>query len=93
MAQIWKGAPVAAAIIENLSVRSSRLKDGNIVPTLAIVRVGERGDDISYETGAMKRCEKLVWPLSVSCYLLIVQRSSFWLLFPKSIMMPLFTAA
>lgn len=58
MAQIWKGAPVAAAIIENLSVRSSRLKDGNIVPTLAIVRVGERGDDISYETGAMKRCEK-----------------------------------
>jgi len=30
-----------------------------ISPTLAIVRVGEREDDVSYETGAMKRCEKV----------------------------------
>ena len=58
MAEIWKGAPVAAAITEDLTVRSARLKEGGVVPTLAIVRVGERGDDISYENGAMKRCEK-----------------------------------
>jgi len=28
-----------------------------VVPTLAILRVGERPDDLSYEKGAMKRCE------------------------------------
>lgn len=58
MAEIWKGAPVAAAITENLTVRSAALKENGVIPTLAIVRVGERGDDISYENGAMKRCEK-----------------------------------
>ena len=29
------------------------------MPTLAIVRVGEREDDLSYERGALKRCEKV----------------------------------
>ena len=30
-----------------------------VVPTLAIVRVGERPEDLSYERGAVKRCEKV----------------------------------
>ena len=30
-----------------------------MVPTLAIVRVGERPEDLSYERGAVKRCEKV----------------------------------
>ena len=33
--------------------------DRGIVPKLAIVRVGERGDDISYERGASNRCAKV----------------------------------
>lgn len=59
MAQILKGAPVAAALSEQLIKRVQKLKAGGVTPTLAILRVGERPDDISYETGAMKRCEKI----------------------------------
>ena len=49
MAEILKGAPVAAAISEDLIVRVDALKSKGVVPTLAIMRVGERPDDISYE--------------------------------------------
>ncbi len=59
MAEYWKGAPVAQAMTERLAVRADQLKGLGIVPTLAIVRVGERPEDLSYERGAMKRCEKV----------------------------------
>ena len=59
MAEILKGAPVAAALSEKLIQRAEALKQAGCVPTLAILRVGERPDDISYETGAMKRCDKI----------------------------------
>lgn len=59
MAELWKGAPVAAALTEQLITRCEALKAAGTVPTLAILRVGERPDDISYETGAMKRCAKI----------------------------------
>ena len=56
MANILKGAPVAAAINEKLTADVAALRERGIVPTLAILRVGEREDDLSYERGAMKRC-------------------------------------
>lgn len=59
MAQIWKGAPVAAALGQQLTERTARLKAAGVVPTLAILRVGQRPDDISYETGAIKRCQQI----------------------------------
>lgn len=59
MAEILKGAPVAAAISEDLIARAGALKQAGCIPTLAILRVGERPDDISYETGAVKRCDKI----------------------------------
>lgn len=59
MAEILKGAPVAAALSEELIARAEKLKQAGTIPTLAILRVGERPDDISYETGAMKRCAKI----------------------------------
>lgn len=59
MAEILKGGPVAAALCERLVPRAAVLADCGVVPTLAIVRVGERDDDLSYERGACKRCEKL----------------------------------
>lgn len=59
MAEYWKGAPVAQAMTERLAVRADQLKGLGIIPTLAIVRVGERPEDLSYERGAMKRCEKV----------------------------------
>ena len=56
MAEILKGAPVAAALNEKMTADVEALKGKGIMPTLAILRVGERPDDLSYETGAMKRC-------------------------------------
>lgn len=57
MAEILKGAPVAKALSASLSERSATLVKEGILPTLCILRVGEKGSDISYETGAMKRAE------------------------------------
>lgn len=59
MAELWKGAPAAAALSEQVSARVEALKAKGVSPTLAIVRVGERPEDLSYERGAMKRCEKV----------------------------------
>ena len=59
MAELWKGAPAAAALTEALIPQAQALRERGIVPTLAIVRVGERPEDLSYERGAMKRCEKV----------------------------------
>ncbi len=59
MAEIWKGAPVAAALSETIAAEAAALKEQGVNPTLAIFRVGERDDDLAYERGAMKRCEKV----------------------------------
>ena len=59
MAEILKGAPAAASITEDLIARAEALKAGGMVPCLAILRVGERADDLAYERGALKRCEKV----------------------------------
>lgn len=56
MAELLKGAPVAKALTEELVGRVEGLKAAGVTPTLAIVRVGERDDDLSYERGATKRC-------------------------------------
>ena len=57
MAELLKGAPVTAALNEKMAAKAAQLKECGVVPTLAILRVGERSDDLSYERGAMKRCE------------------------------------
>ena len=58
MAEILKGAPVAAAMTEQMKKDVEELRAKGIDPTLAILRVGERPDDLAYEKGAMKRAEK-----------------------------------
>ena len=58
MARILSGAPVAGAILEKISEDIDILKQNDIIPTLTIIRVGEKGDDISYERSAAKKCEK-----------------------------------
>lgn len=57
MAELLKGAAVVAAMNEKMMAEIATLKTKGINPTLAILRVGERDDDISYEKGAMKRCD------------------------------------
>ena len=56
MAELLKGAPVAAALNEETAARAAALRSRGVVPTLAILRVGAREDDLSYERGAVKRC-------------------------------------
>jgi len=59
MAVLLKGADVVAALGEKMSREVEALKTKGLSPTLAILRVGERPDDISYEKGATKRCETI----------------------------------
>lgn len=59
VAKLLLGVPVANALGERLGGEITRLKRLGVTPTLAIVRVGARKDDLSYERGAMKRCEGL----------------------------------
>lgn len=58
MAELLYGAPVATAITEGCAGRADCLANEGVTPTLAVVRVGERTDDLSYERGLMKRAEK-----------------------------------
>lgn len=59
MATILKGAPVVAAMNERNAALCKQLKAKGITPTLAVVRVGEREDDLSYERGVIARCGKV----------------------------------
>lgn len=54
-----KGAPVAEAICTRIQAQCSALSRDGIKPQLAIVRVGDKANDISYERGAMKRANAL----------------------------------
>ena len=47
--------PVVKAMAEDFKSRVTELKDKGVCPKLAVVRVGEREDDIAYEKGIMKR--------------------------------------
>lgn len=59
MAELLKGAPVARALTERLAARAQALAAAGVTPRLAVIRVGERPDDLSYERGLLKRCEKV----------------------------------
>lgn len=56
MAELLRGAPVAAAVCEDAAARAARLSAAGTTPRLALVRVGARPDDLAYERGAVKRC-------------------------------------
>lgn len=58
MAELLKGAPVANALMQRVATKVAELKSHGVQPKLSIVRVGEREDDLSYERGALKRCDK-----------------------------------
>lgn len=59
MAEILRGSPAADAIIDDLILRTEKLKARRIKPCLAILRVGENESDKSYERGASKRCARI----------------------------------
>ena len=47
--------PAVKAMAEDFKSRVTELKYKGVCPKLAVVRVGEREDDIAYEKGIMKR--------------------------------------
>lgn len=51
------GKPVADSIVESLAPEVAVLKEKGKVPTLAVIRVGAREDDLAYERGLTKRFE------------------------------------
>lgn len=59
MAKQLLGKEVTAALNKRIMADVDKLRSKDVQPTLGIVRVGERGDDVSYERGATKRCETL----------------------------------
>ena len=59
MAEILYGAPVADALDARTAERVAELERAGIEPTLAIVRVGEDPSQVSYERGAVKRCDRV----------------------------------
>ena len=59
MATLLTGKPVVDRLAQELAPRIEALGRAGIVPALAIVRMGERPDDLSYERTAQKRAESL----------------------------------
>lgn len=59
MTDILKGAPLVDKLCAELIAKVKELSKRNIKPCLAIVRVGAKPNDISYENTILKRCEKI----------------------------------
>lgn len=59
MAELLSGAPVAAELCARVSAGVAQLREHGVTPTVAIVRVGERPADVSYERGFAKRAQSL----------------------------------
>ena len=57
MADLLLGKPVADAMAADIVARAKALTASGKQPTLSIVRVGERPDDLTYERSAMKRAD------------------------------------
>ena len=59
MARLLLGKEVNEALVANLQSRTAALRDKGVAPTLGIIRVGARPDDLSYEKGAIKKAEQV----------------------------------
>lgn len=59
MAEILKSAPVIEAIKEKMTGDVAALNAEGVIPTLCILRVGERPEDLSYEKNAMKKAAQV----------------------------------
>ena len=53
------GKPVVEYLRGNIKARVAKLKERNIVPTILIIRVGNKEDDVFYERSILKNCSLL----------------------------------
>lgn len=79
--EVLKGLPVAQAINEEL-IKQLETFEGAI-PHLAIIRVGERPDDMSYERGAIKKMEKIGFRCTTYTYPQDIDNDTFQQAFDK----------
>ncbi|WP_050607857.1 bifunctional 5,10-methylenetetrahydrofolate dehydrogenase/5,10-methenyltetrahydrofolate cyclohydrolase [Clostridium niameyense] len=59
MTKILYGKDIALNIKNNIRLKVQKLNKKHITPMLAIVRIGNKEDDISYEKSIMKNCTSL----------------------------------
>ncbi|NBI64200.1 bifunctional 5,10-methylene-tetrahydrofolate dehydrogenase/5,10-methylene-tetrahydrofolate cyclohydrolase [Clostridiales bacterium] len=59
MAQLLDGKEVARSMTQRIQDKVRALRERDVCPTLAIVRVGDDPSDRSYEKGALKRAERV----------------------------------
>lgn len=59
MSQLLKGKPVADKLKEDLILKISHYKNRGIHPKIAIIRIGNKEDDLAYEARVMKNCMAL----------------------------------
>ena len=59
MAMLLKGASVSANIYAESAKKIAELKNAGVMPSLAIVRVGDNPDDVYYEKMATKKAQEI----------------------------------
>ncbi len=59
MSIILSAKPVVQAMKNQLKEEVSQLKTAGVIPTLGIIRVGNRPDDIYYENSIIKNCQSV----------------------------------
>ena len=83
MAIQLKGMDVANGMKGKLTARVEALKEKGVNPCLGIVRIGERPDDLSYERGAIRRCEGIGLECKVFSFPADIDNDSFLVEFKK----------
>ena len=59
MGEVLNCRDLAKTLLEEIKEEADALIDKEINPSLAIVRVGKKEDDIAYERGILKNCQKV----------------------------------
>ncbi len=59
MAELLNGRELAKTLLNEIKEKSSVLRSKNTIPAIGIIRVGNKVDDIAYEKGILKSCEKV----------------------------------
>ncbi|MBZ4654530.1 MAG: Methylenetetrahydrofolate dehydrogenase / Methenyltetrahydrofolate cyclohydrolase [Peptococcaceae bacterium] len=59
MTAILQAKPVVQALKEKIQAEVKGLKDKGITPTMGIIRVGQRPDDVYYENSIIKNCQSV----------------------------------
>lgn len=78
MARRLLGKEVTAALNEKIKENVAALKAKGISPTLGIVRVGEREDDLSYEREPPSAARLWELPARSICFRQMSPRKSCW---------------